>query len=156
MVCYYQIPHRLRRGSAQLARPHLAEELPMQVRSMSTLVLLGGSALALSLASPAAAVCDAYSGGCPSTPPGAGGGDVDLGGTDQNPATGGTDTAGSTGGTNTGGTAQNPGAGGTAQNPSTLPFTGGELVLLTGLGLGAVAGGTALVVAGRRKSSPAA
>jgi hypothetical protein len=134
----------------------------MQVRSLSTLVLLGGTALALSFASPAAAVCDAYSGGCPSTPPGAGGGDVDLGGTDQNPATGGTDTGGTdtggtdTGGTDTGGTTQNPATGGTAQNPSTLPFTGGELVLLTGLGLGAVAGGTALVVAGRRKSSPAA
>lgn len=140
----------------------------MQVRPLSTLVLLGGATLALSVASPAAAVCDAYSGGCPSTPPG-----TDIGGTGGGGATGGgdatggadTDTGGTdagtgtgTGGTDTdtGGVTQQPASGGTAQNPSTLPFTGGELVLLTALGLGAVAGGTALVVAGRRKSSPAA
>lgn len=35
--------------------------------------------------------------------------------------------------------------------PSTLPFTGGELVTLTAVGLGTLAGGTALVVAGRRR-----
>ena len=36
----------------------------------------------------------------------------------------------------------------------TLPFTGGELVLMTAIGAGALAGGAALVVAGRRKSAP--
>lgn len=37
-------------------------------------------------------------------------------------------------------------------SPSTLPFTGGEVVLLTGLGVGAVAAGAVLVAAGRRRS----
>jgi hypothetical protein len=37
-------------------------------------------------------------------------------------------------------------------SPTTLPFTGGEVVLLTGLGAGALAAGAALVVAGRRRS----
>jgi hypothetical protein len=36
--------------------------------------------------------------------------------------------------------------------PETLPFTGGEVVALTLLGAGAVAGGAALVVAGRRRA----
>lgn len=39
------------------------------------------------------------------------------------------------------------------QAPATLPFTGGELVLLTATGAAALAGGTALVVAGRRRSA---
>lgn len=39
--------------------------------------------------------------------------------------------------------------------PETLPFTGGEVVTLTLLGAGAVAGGAALVVAGRRRASSA-
>lgn len=37
--------------------------------------------------------------------------------------------------------------------PETLPFTGGEVVVLTLVGAGAVAGGAALVVAGRRRST---
>ena len=37
--------------------------------------------------------------------------------------------------------------------PERLPFTGGEVVALTLLGAGAVAGGAALVVAGRRRTS---
>jgi hypothetical protein len=37
--------------------------------------------------------------------------------------------------------------------PDTLSVTGGELVLLLTVGSGAVAGGTALVVAGRRRKS---
>ena len=37
------------------------------------------------------------------------------------------------------------------ETPSTLPFTGGELVLLSTAGIAAVAGGAALVVAGRRR-----
>ena len=40
------------------------------------------------------------------------------------------------------------------QAPETLPFTGGEVVMLSALGAGAVAGGAALVVAGRRRSQP--
>lgn len=41
-----------------------------------------------------------------------------------------------------------------ASSPTTLPFTGGELVLFSALGAGAVAGGVALVVIGRRRSLP--
>lgn len=40
------------------------------------------------------------------------------------------------------------------QAPETLPFTGGEVVMLSVLGAGAVAGGAALLVAGRRRSQP--
>lgn len=36
-------------------------------------------------------------------------------------------------------------------SPSTLPFTGGELVTMTAIGGAALAGGVALVVAGRRR-----
>ncbi|MBW3638397.1 MAG: hypothetical protein KY451_00870 [Actinobacteria bacterium] len=36
--------------------------------------------------------------------------------------------------------------------PNTLPFTGGEVVLLSLLGVGTLAGGAALVVAGRRRT----
>ena len=43
-----------------------------------------------------------------------------------------------------------------ASTDRVLPFTGGELVLMTGLGAGALAAGTALVVAGRRKSTAGA
>lgn len=39
-----------------------------------------------------------------------------------------------------------------APAPETLPFTGGEVVMLSGLGAGAVAAGAALVVAGKRRS----
>ena len=133
----------------------------MQVRTLAaTGVLVGVTSLGLSVASPAYAVCESYSGGCPSTPPGDGGGDTDIGGTDEEPATGTDSGSGSDGDagtgtdTTTGGNTSGPG-GGSSNRPSTLPFTGGELVLLTALGAGALAGGTALVVAGRRKSSPA-
>jgi cyanophycinase-like exopeptidase len=37
-------------------------------------------------------------------------------------------------------------------NEGTLPFTGGDVVGLSLIGIGAVAGGTALVRSGRRKS----
>lgn len=42
---------------------------------------------------------------------------------------------------------------GTANRPSTLPFTGGELVLLATAGASAVGGGVALAVAGRRRKA---
>ena len=48
------------------------------------------------------------------------------------------------------------GEGGAKQSttkPSTLPFTGGEVVLLSAIGAGALVGGTALVIAGRRRSA---
>lgn len=37
---------------------------------------------------------------------------------------------------------------------ATLPFTGGEISLMTVVGLTALGGGTALVVSGRRRKSP--
>ena len=113
------------------------------VLATSGLLVLGGAA-------PALAVCDAYSQGCPSVPPTGGGSGVDVGGQDGGAGTGG----GSTGGGSTDAGSGGAGGGGTAESPSTLPFTGGELVLLTAVGVGALAGGTALVVAGRRKSQP--
>ena len=39
--------------------------------------------------------------------------------------------------------------------PQTLPFTGGEAVLMGVVGISAVAGGIALVAAGRKRSSAA-
>lgn len=41
-------------------------------------------------------------------------------------------------------------------SPTTLPFTGGELVAGTALGIAGVVGGTLLVLAGRRRSAPTA
>lgn len=153
----------------------------MTVRTYAaTALLAGASFLAIGAATPAYALCDSYSGGCPSVPPTNGGGGTDIGGgTDapatgnenENPAvldggTGGADTE--SGGAETGGTdggagtdGENGGTGGpgragtatTPETPATLPFTGGELVLMTAAGLGALAGGTALVVAGRRKAA---
>lgn len=142
----------------------------MSVRAYTATVLLAGaSALAIGGAAPAYALCDAYSGGCPSAPPADGG--TGIGGGTDSPATGGDTTSGANGGDATSGagaggdevatvdiggtTGDQAGTGGgtgTTSNPSTLPFTGGELIMMTALGLGAVAGGTALVVAGRRKA----
>ncbi len=41
---------------------------------------------------------------------------------------------------------------GRTSTPDTLPFTGGDIVLLSLLGAGTLAGGAALVVAGRRRT----
>lgn len=43
-----------------------------------------------------------------------------------------------------------------AATPSTLPFTGGDVVLVSVLGAAAVAGGGALLVAGRRRGAETA
>ena len=108
----------------------------MHVRRLAASGLLlatCGLATGVTASSAQAATCDAYSGTC-TGPTGGGGGES----TDDD-----------------GGATINGGTSGAA-NGATLPFTGGELVLLTAVGAGALAGGTALVVAGRRKSSPAA
>lgn len=126
----------------------------MNVPQLATAGVVAASWIVLGLASPAQAVCDAYSGGCPSTPPTAGPG-TDIGGETEEPGSG-TETPGTSNGGASGGASGGAGSGGTTSNPSTLPFTGGELVLMTAIGAGALAGGTALVVAGRRRSqSPA-
>lgn len=45
---------------------------------------------------------------------------------------------------------------GRTSTPDTLPFTGGDIVLLSLLGAGTLAGGAALVVAGRRRTAATA
>jgi hypothetical protein len=87
--------------------------------------------LSVVLAGPALAVCDAYSGTC-TEPPGV------LPSTlvSTPPAVDDTQVAVTQSST----------------SPSTLPFTGGELVLISVVGLGAVAGGVVLVAAGRRRA----
>ena len=103
----------------------------MHIRPIATAGLLAATGfLVIGAASPAFAVCDSYSGECVEEPPSGGGGGTVV------------DGAG--------------GGGGTAvDRPATLPLTGGELVLLSTVGIGALVGGTALVVAGRRKAAPA-
>ena len=102
----------------------------MNVRSA---VALGGLTFAglVAVAGPAAAVCDAYSGTC-TEPPAV----LDQEFTPAQTPT--TQTRASV----------TP----TVETPATLPFTGGELVLVSAVGIGALAGGTALVVAGRRRA----
>lgn len=96
-------------------------------------VLLGG-AFFLAVAPPAsAAPCDAYSRTCPSTPPHVIGG--------------------GTSGATQSGTGADSGAVTGNSTGRTLPFTGAELTLLTLVGGTALAGGTALVVAGWRRHS---
>lgn len=65
------------------------------------------------------------------------------------PTGGGGGLDGTTGGAGT------AGGGSTVGGGSALPVTGGELVLLTMTGAGALAAGTALVVAGRRRGATA-
>lgn len=108
----------------------------------------------LGLAAPAHALCDAYSGTCATPPPGGGDGEPIDGGTDQ-PGSG-VETPRpdqeSPTGSNGGPTGSNPD---NVATPASLPFTGGEIALLTALGAGALAGGAALVVAGRRRDETA-
>lgn len=99
---------------------------------MRTQILLAAGTVALGCglmaASPASAQsCDAYSGGCENP------------GTVVPPAGTGTGTGA--------GTVVSTGAGA----GTTLPFTGAELLLLGVVGVGALGGGTAMVVAGRRR-----
>lgn len=103
------------------------------IGSLSLIAIVG-------LGAPASAVCDAYSGTCTEPPA--------VLDTELNAPTS-TDTVvrGSVAPT---GTAP-------AVTPTTLPFTGGELVLLSTLGVAALTGGAVLVAAGRRRTStPAA
>lgn len=71
------------------------------------------------------------------------------------PASGGTGVAGNGTGPATGG--QGPGVAGTVSSrsstPATLPFTGGDVVLVGLAGAGAVATGTVLIVAARRRGA---
>lgn len=107
-------------------------------------LVLGAAAIALASPALAVAVCDAYSGTC--TEP------TEV--LDQSlttpPVTTGVAGVGGVGGV---GRAQDTPS---AATPATLPFTGSELVLASTLGLGAVAGGVGLVVAGRRRAADSA
>ena len=121
----------------------------MRVRTLVAAgALATGAALAIVPASPAFAVCDSYSSGCP-TPPGEG-----LSGNEQNPGSQDGQNPGSQDGQNPG--SQDGTGGGSTDQPDTLPFTGGEIVLMTAVGVAALAGGTALVLAGRRRTSTTA
>ena len=105
------------------------------MRATSRVLISAGAVAAFSLgAAPAALAqqaCDEYSGGC-------GGGGAVV----QAPAENGEGAGAGTVGTN-------------SVTPSTLPFTGGEVVLLAAAGVGAVAVGALAVRAGRRRVSPA-
>lgn len=115
--------------------------------------------LAVGPVAPALAVCDAYSGACPSAAPTEAPREVE--GTTTGPAT--TTPVKTTPVKTTPvkttpvktAPVRNAPARGGSSSPATLPFTGGEIVLLSTLGLGALAGGTALVLAGRRRTAPA-
>ncbi len=130
----------------------------MTVRAIAaTSLVAGASFAALAVATPAYAVCESYSGGCASTPPTAppgGGGGAPIDGGTENPGAGEEPTGTVTEQSGPAGPAgsRTPRSTGT---PATLPFTGGELVLLSTVGVGALVGGTALVVAGRRRRETA-
>jgi hypothetical protein len=98
----------------------------MHVRTLAAGVLAAGAVLVVGGAAPALAQCDAYSQNCPTPPP-----------SDKLPTPSG-------------------GASTSSDGPDQLPFSGGEITLMTAIGVGALGGGTALVVAGRRRKAPAA
>lgn len=113
------------------------------MHALSRSLVTAGALAAFSIgAAPAAfaqQACDDYSGGC-----------ADVGGVVQAPAEGAP-------------AGQGAGAGTVVSNrvtpaatPTTLPFTGGEVVLLAATGVGALAVGALAVRAGRRRVSPAA
>lgn len=121
------------------------------MRSQLLLTLVVAGPLAAALALPAsAAPCDAYSGGCPTAGSdsfpggGAGGGGAQGSGTGTVSGSGGTTVSG-------GRVSRSTGAGADSGPGATLPFTGGETVLYSLIGLGAVGAGTALVLAGRKR-----
>ena len=128
------------------------------MRSRSLAVAVATLPLTVALALPAlaqSAPCDAYSGGCPS--PGTSSFPGDDGGAGTAPARARVPArvpapgTGTSAGTVSGTTVSGRSSSGAA--PATLPFTGGETVLLGLAGLGAVAAGTALVVVGRRRTA---
>lgn len=97
-----------------------------------TVVAVSALAVLAPIVPASAQVCDAYSGTC-ATPP-----------TSVLPET------------LTRGSAQvHPAQVSSGAAPTTLPFTGGELVLLSTAGAGALAAGTVLVMAGRRRKAVA-
>jgi hypothetical protein len=103
----------------------------------STRLAVAGGVLGLSVlgAAPALAVCDPYSGECPA---------VDSERTAVLPFT-------ETRGDVATQTQADVAGRGVSQLPASLPFTGGELALLGVLGVAALGGGIAFVVAGQRR-----
>lgn len=115
--------------------------------TLGALVALPGVALAQEIDCDDDQVAALYPEVCvdePGTPIDGGDGGAGTGVTP--PATGGTTTGG---GTATGGTTTRGGA-------SSLPFTGDEVLVLSLAGAGALAAGTALAAAGRRRRTPSA
>ena len=95
-------------------------------------VVLGVVGFAGAPAASALVVCDAYPDTCPALPEGVQGSQFNQGPGNQSGTQGGAVSNRST--------------------PNALPFTGGDVVLLSLLGAGTLAGGAALVVAGRRRT----
>ncbi len=98
-------------------------------RLLAVTTLAGSAGIFVAPSAFAQAACDTYSGGC-----GVGGVIVDSSDTDVR----GTEFS------------KVP----ASARPRTLPFTGGELLLTTAAGLGAVAVGAGFVVGGRRRLQP--
>jgi len=122
--------------------------------TLGALVALPGVALAQEVDCDDDQVAALYPGVCidePGTPigGGTGGGGTGVTPTTPPPATG---TPSTGGGTATGGTTTGAGSGGAAS----LPFTGDEVLVLSLAGAGALAAGTALAAAGRRRRTPTA
>ena len=121
--------------------------MPARSVTLAGVTLLAGCFLGVA-AAPASAACDPYSTGCD------GGGDIPNGGGGDTP-NGGSGDASFTGDSGSGTT---PFSGGEASfsgasGGGELPFTGAEVTLLGLVGAGALAGGTTLVLAGRRRSA---
>ena len=127
-------------------------------------VALGGAALSVGVvvglptAALATPICNTYSGTCvipPTAPPST----PVVGGVDS-PGTGGGSTGGgSTGGGSIGGTGGGGGSGAVSSGRgavNALPFTGDEILVLSLAGAAALAAGTALTVAGRRRGATTA
>ncbi len=125
--------------------------------TLGALVALPGVALAQEIDCDDDEVAVLYPDVCidePGTPIGGGAGGGGTGGTPTTPppATG---TPATGGGTATGGTTTGAGTASTGGAASTLPFTGDEVLVLSLAGAGALAAGTALVAAGRRRAPSA-
>ena len=75
---------------------------------------------------------------------------------EEQPVVGGGGGSGTGGGSTGGGTAGGSAGGGVASQASSLPFTGDEILVLSLVGAAALAGGTALTVAGRRRGATTA
>lgn len=126
----------------------------MRIRPASVAAAFALSSLAVTgLAAPAVAqtpVCDPYSTTCTTPPPPTSAGPRTVDKEDCASRTSTTENGDGTA-TTSERTELEPGEACATSTNTALPFTGGELVLLTGVGAGALAGGVALIAVGRRR-----